>query len=589
MGRFILVNGSAIYDADVYSLTNLNGLNLPVVSGKGDMIIFGESQGGKPGKIEVLSQSEIKNKLYGGLGANLVNLAFRKGADPIKVPGAANKVIFFNAAQNTQGTGALSSINLKTTQYGLPASYVSVECLADTDDLTGYARFINAYYNDGTNLIEVKSTSLGNLRPLNLEYTGSETTATVAVTATKLTIIIGASTYDFLFATYDTMAKLVTAINATITADLTVTTPNPNGSLNPATILDIFSAQNIKTTGGYGLKMGCYECLQWLNNESVYVADCTRKASPDGDTIPAAKAKFVLTGAVNGVSINSNWQDNFNASLNIKAFNAAIGVSSDTTGGATFASILAMFKIWLNTKNSFTGKKEIFGFMGGAGNFAAHKAYAASLNNINCTYVMQGIDDIDLDGNIVEYPACGKAVVMAQSQIGAPLCENLTKTEMPYSDIIDPTDFDSSSSGYRAEASKAGILIAYKDDNGIIYTNVALTSKVDSGNNAEIKIETRESLLNFAYNLRENIKYFVGSTRRAPNYTGGGKVITPAKVIDQIDAYCIASMGQGEILDYLKESIEVTISGNYLLPKVKVQPIEGIDFIIVNIEAIRIS
>lgn len=589
MGRFIVVNGTPLYDAKVYSLTNLNGLNLPVVAGKGDMMIFGESLGGKPGKIEILGPSEIKDKLYGGLGANLVNLAFRKGADPIKVPGAANKVLFYNAAQNTQATGDLSSISLKTTQYGIPASFVSVECLTDTDDGTGYAKFINVYYNDGTNLVEVFSTSLGNLRPLNLEYTGSESTATVAVTSTTLTIIIGSSTHNFLFATYDTMAKLVTAINNTITADLTVTTPNPQGALNPATILDVFSAQNIKTTGGYGLKMGVYECVEWLNNESVYVTDCSRKATPTGDTIPVAKAKFVLTGAVNGVSTNSHWQANFTASLNVKAYNAVVGISGDSTGGATFTSILAMFKAWLNSKNSFTGQKEVFGYIGGTGNFAAHKVIAASMNNINCTVVMQGIKDIDLDGNIIEYPSCGKAVVMAQSQLGAPMCENLTKTEMPYSDLLDPTDFDSSDSAYRKEASKAGILIAYKDDNGIIYTNVALTSKIDSENNAEIKIECRESLQNFAYNLRANLDKFVGATRRAASYTGGGRIVTPAKVTAEIEKYCDASMQEGEILDYLKESIEATISGNYLLPKVKVQPTEGIDFVLVNIEAIRIS
>jgi len=586
MGRYIVINGKEIHDAGVYGEVNVEGLNLPIITGKGDLHLIGEAEGGEQGEIEILDPSEIIAKLGGGDLADACHLAFRPGADE-EISGGATKIVCSKTNNSTLATGALSSIDLKTTLYGAGANYVSASCAADPADTSGYARILTAYYNDGSQDVQVVSDpGLGYDRPLSLKYSGVEATATVANDGTKLVLIIGAVTTNFAFATYNTMTKLKAAIeNLGLGASLEVTTPNPMGSSNPAEILDIFTAQSIKTVSGYALKIGLYECLQWLVNESVYLNNSIKKVG--GETIPDAKTKFALTGGGYGASVNTDFQNRFDAVLEKDFFNQALVMSSDLAGGATFAAVMAQFETHIRQRHTITGRVETIGYLGGSGNFAAHKANAALLNYENAVYVMQGITDTDHLGNIKDYPAWGKAVVMAQSQLGGAYCTNMTYKKMPYLDLIDPTDFDNEKFAYRKEANKAGILVGYKDLRGILRVNMGITSKIDSENNGYIKIETRESLIQYAKQLRVNLDIFVGKTRRAPNYQGV-VTLSEAKCSNAIKEFSILAMQAGIILNFLESSISVKFVGNYLYPVVQVQPIEGTDFIFVKIDAIRI-
>lgn len=586
MGRSILINGQAIYDAGVYSKTNVDGLDLPSLSGKGAMMLIGEADGGKPGIIEINAPSEIKEKLVSGDGAEACALAFKKGVDT-KVPGGASKIYFVKTNQSTQSQGELSSISLKSTQYGSFTNFISREVIANSDDISGYSKIVKVYYNDGIEDVTVISDPLGLLVPLRLHYTGSESAATVAITDTKLTLVVGSDTHELLFSTYKTMAQLVEGINALNITGLAVTTPNPQSSKAPGTILDRVSAQDIKTAA-YDCKMGCYEVLTWLNTESIYITDCTRKTGSAGDVIPVISAKTALTGGTRGFSTNTNFQNGFDSMLNTKVFNIAVLLSEDNQNGSsmTVATVEAQLKAHVRYKNSFTGRKEVMAFCGFSGNFAAQKAYSNSLNDEDIVYLMQDITALGLTES-QRFAPWAFAVVMAATQLGTNVAENLTYTKLPIDDIHDPVDFDSSKATYRAEASKNGILIAYKDDNGIIRTNVGLTSRVDTENNGYIKIETRESLLTYAYDLRDNLLKFVGKTRRADNYVNGN-ILSEANVKDAIEQFSDAAMFNGYILAYQKDTIEANFVGNYLYPRVKVQPIEGTDFIYVVIDAIRI-
>lgn len=586
MTRLVNFEGQELFEPDLYSTTDVNGLAIPTLEGIGILGLIGESDGGKPAVIHKITDPATIRKLFrkGDL-ADGCYLGFRAaGLDP-EVNGAASEIYAINVKPNTQAIKDMGTFDGKSKDYGIHTNLINYEMTADANDTEqSLAKFVFVYFENK----EFKSDSLGLKEHIRLEYKGSDLSCTAQIDAgrTKLTINSSSKSRDFLFADYSTIGELAGAIESEFGADIEVTKPSPYDGFKCVNLDHQATALDIKANAR-GLRASAFEFSEWVNTYSPI--EVIRKAGAPGATIPdATSVKTFLAGATSGTTTNTLFQDALNL-LRLSHVNVTVPLlsSQEAVGTADVDTVFAQIKAYLGLANSITGRNEVQAYVGSKVLKSEVTSKASSMNHRAAQYCPQWITDLDVFGNQRVYPSWGMAVVCAAIQLGSPVGTSLTYKKLPVISIHQDISWNPSED--MKQFLLNGYLISKHDDEtNVPYIIKGITSVVDSDNNGNTQIEVVESLMQYAYQLRRHLKSrLMGKDKGNPNRPDLGG-ITTRDVKTFIEDFSDFAIDEKVILAYDPKSISVTITADMVYPKVSVQPREGINFVLLSIDAVRL-
>jgi len=470
-----------------------------------------------------------------------------------------------------------ASIVLNTAQYGaFTANYT-----AEIATVSG-AKFLTVRDENG---VPETSIGVGSKSYLNLQYTGDASTAQMTLSwvagALKLAVTLAGDQTDG-SADIDldvTGLKLVTIANQiSALTGYTATVEAADEQFDAVDLDLVLSAEDVKTAI-YGFVASIKELQDWAETQSQLLSSIDRGTENEGDEVPGTLATSVFSGGTRGTTSNADVQAILNELLNFRTNIVVPLFSSDSQDGSTITieAINSQVKDHVQSRSSILGRSEAQSFVSIAGDKDAFIAECARMGSRYVAVTSQKITDLDIDGNLVEFPEYGFAVVCAQTQAGSAIGTPLTNKVLPISGINQNVSWNPVEDG--AELVEKGALIASADENNQLRIVAGYTSWLGDGNNANIYIETVESFAIFSFNHRQFMKQkFVG----------------------------VSAFSEQDVLDAIQESLDVerdvtrsikgydfsqvnliSTTGGRLEYEVPVIPWEGINFVLPIVVGIR--
>jgi len=343
--------------------------------------------------------------------------------------------------------------------------------------------------------------------------------------------------------------------------------------------LDLYlSSVSIKSPAKLDFEASLYELVVWARDQGLLVS-AVRGSGNAGDQIPQTLAASLFSGGSRGTTSNSGVQAALNELLKLRVNILVPLFSSDNQDGSTVtvASCNAAVKDHVETRSSILGRSECQAYISISGNKDVFKAEAAARTSRWLAVTSQINSDLDIDGNLIDYPEWGFAVVCAQTQAGSPIGTPLTNRALPVSGLKQNVSWNPITDA--VELIKAGCLIGGPDENNVNRIIAGYTSWLADSNNANIYIETVESLAIVAFNHRQFMKEkFVGVSR-----------FTVQDVLTAIDSSINAEIATtGSIKGWDPKLTKIlSATGGRLEYELALIPWEGIVFVLPTIIAIR--
>jgi hypothetical protein len=529
--------------------------------------------------------------------------------------GASDAAALLTASQDALSTdhqlGAGRSFELLAGSPDL-LSVVNIDEQLYAPSLEPAIRLIAQRALDGIN--EDTNNDVGNLGgeiTLLMSYEG--TTATVSITATQLlTTVSGGSGSNLTLSlsNFRTLNDLAAYINAQTGYKASIPA-TVNGGLSP-TILDKVSAIGIASASGNEsagrIKADYYAVYRHvLANSSLIEVP----ASTTGKGLPDAMGPAFLSGAVRGASASSSFISGLEALEAIEDIDLVIPlVSQDasddivedptiTDSGSTYtaSSILAATnshcRLMSNTKN----RKERAMYAGIRGTFSECQVQALALNSEMCSLLIQDVEVLGTDGNLTFKQPHIAAAICAGMQAGADIGEPTTKKLINATAIrhVGKQGLTLSASNTFNPKTKADLAI----QKGIL----PLNNPSRGGIQIMVQNSTYSKDSNFVFNrpsVYSAMNYITKVLRQSlEDKFIGDKNKTSTK--DAIEAEIVAIMS-----DFLRSDITVgddsnkglgwkdlaiRIDGNAVIIDITATPVQGIDFILMNLnfDNIRIA
>lgn len=542
--------------------------------------------------LDADTPTQIVNKAFAAL-----NLAAIVGVD-IAAEGAAGvlEVLYDAGAQASNGDAGDSGtafsvivpgvaadtdaqITLFTAQYG-----VFTELYTGEIATVGGAKFITVRDDSGT---PQTSPGLGVTSYLNIQYTGDASTALLVLeyvaSLLRLQITLAGDQTDGSQNIDLDVTGLTVGNIAQIVSGLTgySASVDPARQQFKATDLDLVlnaGALDVKTAA-LDLPASIKEAQDWAANQSTFLEKIVRGVENEGDTILSAFPTTQFSGGTRGTTSNSSHQAGLNVLLGLRINILTSLFSSDLQDGSTvtISAINAQVKDHVQFRSSILGRSECQAYTSIKGDKDAFKAECASLNSRWVACTSQIINDLDIDGNIKDFPEWGFAVVCAQTQAGSPIGTDLTYRALPVRGISQHPSWNPVENG--PELIKAGALIGGADENNVNRVIAGYTTWLADDNNANIFIETVESLAIFAFNHRRFMKQrFLGQS-----------AFTRQSIVDAItQSVEVETDTTKSIKGFDLEQVAIiSASAGRLEYEVPVVPFEGIKFVLPTVVAIR--
>lgn len=345
-----------------------------------NVVIFGDCRGGKPNEIHWFgSPTEAIDTLRSGPLLDAVRHAFAVGGSLVP-----QKIGAWRVNPGTQSSRQLSSssnpmIDVTSWDYGLHTNQLKSKLEAGT---TSGKKWTVKFQNN-----EAEVTDNIEKESFSIQYTGTESSATMDITLTALTTTAGAGGLNVSFASYPTIADLVDYINDQADYSATVLTATPS---DKSTELDTVTSQDIKTsayTAHSDLQalIDVMNTSPWIGTASFHSGAATRTV-PDNDT-----DWVYFSGAIDGAYTSTEWTNSLSlAEMEDIQF---IGASTDD------ASVHSSIKTHCDSMNSVTGKAERQFIVGGAAGETIAQAETRA-HNLGSEYGMlayPGFKDYDYD------------------------------------------------------------------------------------------------------------------------------------------------------------------------------------------------
>jgi len=506
----------------------------------------------------------------------------------VKVASTATDFGFDNVKHS--GNDPVSVMTLTSKEYGAHTNKIAALV---AEGAGGHS--IEISYEDGLKRIDETSPNLGITSELTLEYIGASATAVAQVTATQLIVTLsggsggthiqadGSADLVVPFSTYKTLQEVINYINQQTGYTAVAVTTNPY-TFDPVQ-LDYVTGVNVKNTVA-ALYAQLFRMIDWINSNSSLVT-ATRNPST-GTTAPATTngAHLSLTGGARGVSINSNWQDAFNAMMALRVNNVVPLASENLANlaqgsSATFASIAAMADAHAAIMSSTIGKSERQNFMGMKGTKTQVLAEAALLNSFNTCLTCQQVGVLDASSNLTVMPEWAFAVQCAGMRAGAELGEPLTWKYVRAQSLTQDASWNPQDDG--DDMILGGVLIAEDTGKGFrIMKGVTTYTRED--NNAYTEESVVSVWKNVAYELRTHLEnLFIGRKLSIKNVNA---------IRQEADGKLYEMRDAGEIVDSIMpdgsrlrayRNLTVSATGGTVTVSVTCSPVEGINWILNNI------
>jgi len=447
---------------------------------------------------------------------------------------------------------------------------------------------------------------------MEVGYQGVSATMSIGINTLTTTVVGGSGhSLTLTLANFTTINDLAAYINAQ--PGYTANVPSGvNGGLNP-NILDKVTIMGIASTGA-GLTPGevkadYYTVYAYVlaNSSLITVAN-----SSTGLGLPEATSTTFLSGAIAGASASSNFTAGLSALESIDDVDIIVPlVSQDATNditenpsytdpGSTYtvSSILAATNAHCNLMSNTANRKERVCYLGFRGTLPACETQALSLNSAFCSMLIQDVEVVNVQGNLQFMQPHIAASLAAGMQAGANIGQPTTKKDIQATAI--------------RHVGQAGVklspanLFDPKTDLNIAIANGIFPLNNPSTGGIQIVVQ------NSTYSIDSNFVYNRPSVFSAMNYIS--KVVR-----QQLESMFVGTQNLGVktqksmeaemmsiMADFLRsniivgddsnnglgwKSLSVRISGDAVFMDITVTPVQGIDFILVNLnfDNIRVS
>lgn len=353
--------------------------------------IVGQSTGGQPGTpLTFVTARDARKRLVGGELPQAIERMYNPGVQPgayrvigVRLDGdtAISGNLALQATLNLKDAGgSADAITLDAVDYGTIGNDIAV--LVEDPTNPGAGKNLTVFANG----MEIAGQDVG-ASGIQIQYTGTATAGTVTVTATAITTSITGQTSSNLslpFATYDTLQKLVDAVNANVNYAAAVLWYDPNQA---STTLDLHTAQDV-VTDPVDLRRDLQKAVDWFNTVAGEFVTATKLVTATRGLLNNI-GRINLAAGRNPTITNNSWQQALDVltSVNVQIVCA---VSGDST-------IHAMVDAHCQNMSQPQNKKERRAILGGvAGETPAQaKVRAAALNSDRAQLAYPGIKDAD--------------------------------------------------------------------------------------------------------------------------------------------------------------------------------------------------
>lgn len=550
---------SAIYDGELASVSNPRTPNT--------LAILGTSEGGVPKEVmHFNSPLEARRALRGGELLKAVEYAFAPSAEtgsPSTI--AVVRVEDAQPATLTLKAGSADVINVTSADYGAHTN--SIKVTIENGAVTGKNVIVqqgDAYYTRN-NLTAV---------PLSVRYSGTEATATVAVTGSAVELAAPAGTVvaTLTLDSYRNVRELCDAINAIagFSALALLPTHTVNGTL------DGLAATACKGVDA-PIKADLQAIIDWLN---VGARDLVRAARVSGAlSAPDNLVGTYLSGGNNGsATTTSDWQDGFDALQSadvqwVVPLSANPDVWDMANSHCTFMSGPGQ-----SERRAFVGGGVIEGSLADAIDVAT--AQAAALNSDRVSLVFPSILDYDDSGFLAPMPAYFLAAKIAGGFGAVGFGNSMTNKTVSVHGLepllVNAYDTDSLIS--------SGVLCVRKNKRGYVVAK-AVTTWLSSDNYNRVEISTGAALDFVARSIREALAQFLG--RKASRITLDEAMSVTDSVLRELARPEPIGNGVivGDAASPAYRNINAEIKGDVLRVWFECSPVIPINYVLVGIHA----
>ena len=560
----VFFNGRLLTTPTVETIVNDGGLAPQSVAIGNTLALIGLSQSGIPKRPTVIrSIAHAREVLRGGELLYAVEKAFSPSPDT-NAPGTIYAVRVNPATQATLtlkgGTPLADVLTLKSTDFGAHTNAIQVKIEAGSVKGLKLTTQKGATYFAQDNIAR---------DALTIRYTGSETTGTVTVTEGTFVLNAGAITTTIQLTDFPTVQRLVERLSNepdwTTAINPGVETTAALRGLDGVTDVDAKTA-NLTVTANL------QAMIDWINSAAEDLVTAER---PTGALNPPAVTAFTyLSGAIDGVSTNSDWSECFDA---MQAEDAQWIVPLTAT-----PAVWAMADAHCHFMSNM-GRRERRCFVGASTGLDMEQAVAeaSNINSDRTSYVYPGFYDYDAYGQLILMPAYFMAALCAAAFASMTPGEPLTNKslrirglELP---IAIPADTD--------YLIRNGVLTVYKNINGGFRVAKSISTWRTNDNYNRIEVSTGVALDYTVRSVRERLELFVG--KKGTQISLNSIIEATANVLRTLTQQEPFGLGllAGDKENPSFRNLTASIKGDVVTVEFECSPVVPINYILVSIYA----
>lgn len=596
--------GASIRKPGVYSFTEVKDDGAGAVTSDGAVLIVGEAEKGAPGDQEGIKTYEASQ--FGALIAEfgsgpLVDVA-RAARTPSKTPGVQGAQQFqvwktnssLRSSLDLEDGSANPILALKSANWGDSENLINATVVLGS---SANKRQITIVRGDESEVLSENAEQA----QINIQYTGAGSACTLTISGASLalktltTSVTGGPGGEDLSISLN--KKSIKDVFELISANPAYTVSLSNsqsGSVTNSTDLDVVTAINV-FAAGTELYKNLKELEDIVNSESA-LATALAFQNVAGTIQVSAKAFF--TGAVKGASVTGDFSAGFSAGL-AKFWNVVVpAISRDaaaditdglTDSGSTYDvdSVFAAMSSALILRGTIKNKKEAQGIGGHrdstiANSYAVSNATASELVQICVEDVLVANSNSELEWQQPHVQAGMMAGIRVGTEPGEPLTNKIlncngighvvnSETGISAGDFDPDTDFD--------VAIDNGILFAEQIAGGIsvVVDNTTYGKDQNFVFNRGSVVEAAQTA---AKRLRGRASVSVGKK------TGSGlRSSTETALTDELgDLFADEILSPSDDAPQGWKNLLVEVDGNTTSVKVHIKPVQGNDFVLIEIE-----
>lgn len=425
--------------------------------------------------------------------------------------------------------------------------------------------------------------------------------------ATQLTSVV-APVADNLAITFSpgmTLQQLVDYVNANtnyrasvpsgINAQTTLMSSFDFGTRN--TTVDVRFDQAISPATKGNFQRNLQAIVDWINTFST-LATAVRASAGIGEGAEAPSltggvasviqdVPVFFVGGTRGTSANSDWQNGFDAMLQVRVDQIApviaYDLSQDGLGStATWASVAAQLSEHV-TACAGIEKSERGGYIGGELTFTEFLQQAQLLNNTDVELFAQKWTVLDAGGTSVQQPEWSSAVIAAGMRCGAvEVGDSLTYKFVKASGLSQDPSWSPRSRTQINQLLAGGCMFAEQLPTGGFRWVRDLTTYLIDDNDAFINGDTRDATRFLAYDLRTGLENEFTGLKAKPANVSSIRSFVVTKMQEYLDGNIIVPSLDPETQTTLiatgYRNLRVFITGNVATIRVEVFVVESIVF-----------